>query len=149
QAAEAASFAEELATAFRQQGQSREADRYHRQAALLRAGEPLNRVVAEVAGQRYEMDEGLGGVEGGVKFYFERNRLTLKPCQVLTDRGKQAGSQGKFDEALPIFREAMQADAFAPDPHYQAALTLMHLHRAVEAVECYERTEELAPGWFY
>src|SRR5262249_7354186 len=38
---------------------------------------------------------------------------------------------------------------YAPHPHYEAGLTLLYLQRYGEAVECYETTEELAPGWFH
>jgi hypothetical protein len=48
-----------------------------------------------------------------------------------------------------LFREAARADPFAPQPHHEAGVSLLHLDRAVEAVEEYERTEELAPAWFH
>ena len=53
----AAAAAERLATALAGQGRTQEATRYRRQAAVVRAGEPLNRVVAVVNGQQYELDE--------------------------------------------------------------------------------------------
>jgi len=63
-------------------------------------------------------------------------------------RGTQLGQQAKFEEALDVFRQAAMADPYDPNPHYQAAVTMMHLERAAEAVEAYDTTERLAPGWF-
>jgi tetratricopeptide (TPR) repeat protein len=149
EAEEAAGYAERLAGMHAEQGRAGEAERYRKQSGLVRAGEPLNRVVVTVEGKRYEMDEVAGGREGSVQFAFERNRMTLRPCEVLTERGKEAGGQGRFDEALGLFREAGRADRYAPEPRYQAGWTLLHLQRYPEAVDSYDETERLAPGWFH
>src|SRR5262249_51741710 len=82
-------------------------------------------------------------------FLFERNRLALAPSRELTQRGEREGSRGRYAEALSLFKEAMVADPFNPMPVHQAALTYVHLQRISDAVECYDRTEELAPGWFH
>lgn len=149
QAEAAAGRAEELAELLAGQGEAGEAGRYRRQARLVRGGEPRNRVVVEIGGQRYEMEEVLQGVEGGVKFYFERNKLALRPSAALTERGGREGSAGRYDEALALFREAAAADRFNPQPRHDAAVTLMHLGRVAEALDEYAATEELAPGWFH
>ena len=150
QSTEAAACAEQLADALAQQGQADEAVRYRQQEQRVRAGEPLNRVVLGVDGKRMELDDVLaGGVAGRVQFAFERNRLTLKPCQALTAHGQKQGAAGRFDAALNLFRAAADADRFAPQPHYEAGLTLLYLQRYAEAVESYETTEQLAPGWFH
>jgi tetratricopeptide (TPR) repeat protein len=109
----------------------------------------LNRVVALVEGRRYELDE-VGPVrDGTVQFIFERNRVTLRPANVLTQRGEQHGSARRFDEALDAFRAAAEADPFDPHSRYQEGLTLLQLRRYAEAAASYETTEELAPGWFH
>jgi tetratricopeptide (TPR) repeat protein len=149
QAEPAARCAEQLAEHLQQQGQADEARRYRSQAARVRAGEPRNRVVIDLDGRRLEVEEVLGGIEGRVRFLFERNKLTLRPAEVLVGRGEEEGKQGRYEPALELFREAARADPFAPQPHHEAAVTLLHLDRAVEAVEEYERTEELAPAWFH
>jgi tetratricopeptide (TPR) repeat protein len=149
QSEEAATYAEQLGQAFHQQGQQPESTRYRKQAKLVRAGEPRNRVVIEMNGQRYEQEEVLEGIEGKVRFLFERNKLTLKPAEYHTQQGEQIATQGHYEEALAHFREASKADPLAPQPHYQAAVTLMHLGRPTDAVEDYTKTEELAPGWFH
>jgi tetratricopeptide (TPR) repeat protein len=149
QAEPAAGHMAQLADAVATQGQADGARRYRRQAEIVRAGEPLNRVVAVVDGRRYELDE-VGPVrEGRVQFVFKRNRITLRPAAVLTERGEKQGSAGRFDEALADFRAAGNADPFDPHSRYEAGLTILHLGRYAEAVEMYEKTEELAPGWFH
>jgi tetratricopeptide (TPR) repeat protein len=150
QSAPAADCAERLATLAEQQGRSDQAVRYRKQAHLVRAGEPLNRVVVEMAGQRYELAEVLeGGKVGSVRFHFERNRITLRPARVFLERGGKEASEGHFDEALDFFREAARADRFDPHSLYQGGLTLLYLQRYPEAIECYEGVEERAPGWFH
>ncbi len=145
---EAAACAEELAELHQQQGRPGEARRYRNQARLVRAGEPLLRVVVDLGGQRYELEEVPGGLSGSVRFLFERNRLTLRPAEVLTQQAEAEASQGRFEAALAGFLEAARADPLAPQPVYEAALTYLYLGRPGDAIEAYDRTEELAPGWF-
>jgi tetratricopeptide (TPR) repeat protein len=149
QTSDAAQFAQRLAEVLARQGKAEEAERYARQAERVRAGEPLNRVVVDVDGQRFELAEVLRGQAGNVRFFFERNRLTLRPCADRTQEGERSAGAGRFDEALALFREAAQADRFDPQSHYQAGLTLLYLQRYNEAVREYEATEERAPGWFH
>src|SRR4029077_14831912 len=51
--------------------------------------------------------------------------------------------------ALGAFRAAAAMDPTDPRPHYFAGLALMGLGRSREAVESYELTERLAPGWYH
>src|SRR5262249_23190206 len=74
---------EELASTCERKGDADQARRYRHQARLVRAGEPLLRVVIDVGGKRYELDEVLAGIEGAVRFLFERNRLALAPSRAL------------------------------------------------------------------
>ncbi len=150
QAAPAAAYAGRLAEALDRQGRADEARRYRKQAEIVRAGEPLNRVVAVVEGRRYELDEEFGPLTDlRVEFVFERNRVTLRPAAAATERGEQAGSAGRYDEARGAFRAAAAADPFDPHARYLEGFTLLHLGRHAEAVDAYEATEELAPGWFH
>jgi tetratricopeptide (TPR) repeat protein len=129
--------------------QPAEAARYRRQAALVFAGEPLNRVILSVDGQRKELEEVLAGTPGRLQFAFERNRLTLRQATAWTDQGEKQASLGRFEAGLELFHKAAAHDPFAPHPHYLAGLTYLFLGRYAEAVESYERTGELAPGWFH
>src|SRR5262249_11669004 len=106
QAGPAAACAERLAEALGQQGRSDEAGRHRRCAAVVRAGEPLNRVVAVVAGRRYELDEVPALKDMRVQLVFERNRITLRAATTLTERGEGLGGAGRFEEALGAFRSA-------------------------------------------
>jgi hypothetical protein len=144
----AATRAAQLADAFERLGRLDEARRYRRQEVLVREGEPLNRVVAVVDGQRYEVDEP-GALGDHIQFIFERNRITLQPARALTTDGERLGNEGRFDDALATFEAAAKADPFDPHCRYQAGLTLLHLGRYADAVASYEATEALAPGWFH
>lgn len=145
----AAGYAERLADVLARQGRVTDAARYRRQARLVRAGEPLNRVVAVVDGVRCELDE-VGEVEGKrIQLIFERDRITLHPATERTRRGEELGSAGRHEDALAAFREAALADPLDPHARYLEGFTLLHLGRAAEAVESYEATEALAPGWFH
>ncbi len=145
----AAEAAEELSRELAQQEQTAEAERYKRQAALVRRGEPLNRVIVNLDGKRLELDEVVAGKSGRVQFAFERNRLTLKPATVLTGQGEKQAGQGRFEAALKLFLQAAAADRYDPHCHYQAGLTLLYLGRYADAVAEYDATEERAPSWFH
>ncbi len=145
----AAEFAERLADFHAKNGRSKDAERFRAQAALVRAGEPRNRVVAVVEAHRYELANVPPIKDGRLQFVFERDRITLRPAAVQTHRGEELAKQGKYDEALALFRAAAQADRYDPPSRYLQGLTLLHLERYTEAVECYECVEELAPGWFH
>jgi tetratricopeptide (TPR) repeat protein len=145
----AADCAEQLAGVLAQRKRSTEAARYRRQAAIVRAGEPLNRVVAVVDGRTLELDELTGSKDLHVQFVFQRNRPSLRPAEVLIQRGGELGSQGAYDEALEAFQAAARADPYEPHAHYEAGAALLHLRRYAEAIESFEATEERAPGWFH
>ncbi len=149
QADRAAWYADRMATLLDSQRATRDAARWRTRARIVRAGEPLNRVVAVVDGATCEVDEvhPVGNVR--VQFVFERNRITLRPATVHADRGGELGSAGRHEEALAAFREAAAADAFDPHSRYLEAFTLLHLGRYADAADGYRRVEELAPGWFH
>jgi tetratricopeptide (TPR) repeat protein len=124
---------------------------FAKQALVVRAGEPLNRVVAVIAGQRYELGEFDRAPPAGAKsvqFEFERNRISLRPACELTARGERLAGEGCYERALSLFRAAAAADPFDPHSRYLEGLTLLHLKRPAEAIACYEACEMRAPGWF-
>jgi tetratricopeptide (TPR) repeat protein len=144
----AADYARRLAEALENEGRGAEAIRYHRQEQIVRAGEPLNRVLAVVDGTTREVDE-VDEVQGKrIQFIFQRNRPTLRPAVELARRGEEQGRQGRNDEALVLFRDAGRADPFDPHARFLAGFSLLHLGRPAEAVECFQAAEELAPAWF-
>jgi len=147
--ADAAGYAEQLADTFTAIDRAADAKRYRTLAKLERDGAPKNRVVAVLDDDsRVELDE-LPAPTGRVRFVFERDRLTLRPCGVLVDHGREAGAAGRLDEALQLFQRAAAADPFDPDARYQEGFTLVLLRRYAEAVAAYDATEQLAPGWFH
>ncbi len=149
EAGPAAEHAERLAGVMVKAGREDDAAWYRKQAPLVRAGEPLNRVVALVGERRYELDDVPLVKDGRVQFLFERNRVSLQPSRHWTQRGEKHGGAGEYDQALAAFREAARADPYDPHPRFLAGLTLMNLQRAAEAADEYAAAEELAPGWFH
>ncbi|WP_224245101.1 tetratricopeptide repeat protein [Hyalangium gracile] len=147
--AEAAAVAAEYSQVLERSGQAAQARRFRKISDIVRAGEPLNRVVAEFQGTPFELDELPALIDGPVRFIFCRNRLGLARAMSLVERGRELGSQNRFEEALPLFREASQIDPHAPEPLYDEAVTLLSLERAGEAMARYDQVEALAPGWFH
>jgi tetratricopeptide (TPR) repeat protein len=148
QAELAATAAERYADVLTAAGQTGPAAQWRGRARLVRAGEPLNRVVVVVDGVQHELTEvpAVGDLRGG--FVFRRNRITLAPARRRIAEGEQLGGQGRHAEAYALFQEAARLDAFDPHPRYLSGLALLHLRRPAEAVAEYEATERLAPGWF-
>ncbi len=84
---------------------------------------------------------------GGLRFAFERNRVTLGACSHHLDRGRELATHGHMLEAVRTFEEAAQVDPKTPDPPYLRGLALAELGRFDEALAAYELVGELAPGW--
>jgi tetratricopeptide (TPR) repeat protein len=145
----AADYADRMATHLNSQAATQDANRWRTRARIVRAGEPLNRIVAVVNGVTFELDEVRPAGETRVQLVFERNRVTLQPARVHTERGKALGAAGRHAEALAAFRDAAAADEFDPDSRYLGAFTLLHLGQYAEAAEGYRQVELLAPGWFH
>ncbi len=124
--------------------------RYGRQAALVWAGEPLLRVVADVGGRRCEVEEVLEGVAGPVRWMFERNRATLRPVADAVRKGEAATASADFDleeDMLPV-RAAADVDPFDPAPRYLLGMVYAHQGDWAQAGERLAEAERLAPGWF-
>lgn len=143
--AKAAGYADRLAELCAGTGEEK---RWRRKAAQVRAGEPLLRMAVHTQQGVMELDE-IGKLQGEVRFVFERNRMTLLRAQALVRKGGEAVAAGRLEEALGFCREATRADAFDPDAHFKAGQVLLLLQRYAEAIEEYEKTAELAPGWFH
>lgn len=111
--------------------------------------EPLLRVVASVDGQEMEVDDFQPRPEVRVQFGFVRNRATLGESRRLNQLGKQLAGNQRFTEALELFLRAAQADPYDPDPPFMVGLTLTYLKRYAEALQHYEKAEQLGPGWYH
>jgi len=147
----AATHAEMLASMLEIAGDTTGAARQRGRAARARTGEPLNRILLVSEGLEYELDElpeaTLQGRQG-VKFVFERNRLTLRSAVDLIRKAEALAALGEYERALTTFRAAATADPHDPGAHFLAGLTLLHLKRPLEAVASYEACEARAPGWY-
>ncbi len=144
----AATHAQQLADLYAATSQPAQSRFYRRRAAAARHGEPLNRVMAVLNGERLELDEVPSAARGQVQFVFERNRLPLRPATLLIERGDAASRSGRLDEALDLFREAGRHDPHEPHCRYLEGNTLLFLGRPAEAQMALRITEQLAPSWF-
>ena len=145
---EAADYGDRLAAMLAKTSGAEEGAWWRSQAASVRAGEPLCRVMFYVNDKQCEIDEVPKLSVSRLRYGFVRNRPSLTLCEALVHRGMQAGGKGNLEEALKAFREGSRVDPYDPSPRYQAAMTLMHLQRPAEALEEFDQTEKLAPGWF-
>ncbi len=143
----AADRAERIAVVLEQNGDAEDAAAFRRRASRVRTGEPLCRVVALVDGKPHELDE-LGRIEGSVQFIYERNRTELRASGIATEEGERFGMSRDYVRALEAFRRGAAADRLSPSPVYQAGVTLLFMGRAAEASALFQKTEQLAPGWF-
>jgi tetratricopeptide (TPR) repeat protein len=148
QPAPAADYAERLADAMAVQGRDTQATWYRKQATIVRAGEPLVRMIAEFNGQYYELDEFAVPKDGYINYVFYRNRLDLRPGLHYVDQAKEFFAQGQLPESLTSLMAASKADPFGPEPWYQMGAVMLYAREYTNAVVSYEKTEELAPGWF-
>lgn len=146
--AAAADHLEQLADALAKTSRADESEPLRRRAAMVRAGEPLCRVVAEIDGQRMELGD-IVEPQGSIRFIFLRNRMTLRRSLEAVKQGLAAISRGDRAAALSCFERASAADPFDPWPRYHAGLALTELRRYREAVAAYRATEALAPGWYH
>ncbi len=146
--AEAADTADRVASLYERQNEPVPAANWRRQAAVVRAGEPLNRVVVHVGERFFEVEEAFPAPGESVELVFRRNRITLRPAFARIAEGEKKGSAGDLEGALADFREAATLDHFDPHSRYLAGVTLSYLERPSEALELYRDTERLGPGWF-
>jgi tetratricopeptide (TPR) repeat protein len=125
-----------------------------RQAQIVRAGEPLVRVIAMFDGCRYELDDlpAVFRASGGtlrITAEFRRNRPSITRASRTATRAAADATAGRMGEALRGFAEARALDPFDPNPVYQAGIALLDTGDAAAAVQALDETERLAPGWFY
>jgi tetratricopeptide (TPR) repeat protein len=147
-APQAADAAERLADLF-DPIDATEAERLRARAARIREGEPPCRVVAMFDGEELELDDLPPTFDGGAKLVFVRDRVSLARSTQEFERGRQLGSAGELAEAADAFRRAAELDGKSPGPCYELGFTLALMGRFEGAVEAYDRTEALAPGWFH
>ena len=123
--------------------------RLEKRLQLMKAGEPLCRLVGNCENDSFEVDE-IEHFEIGHKiaFVFVRNRLSLEKSTILVQQGNELASSGKLSDALDKYREAEQTDPFDPDPCYQSGACLLEIGAFEEARDAFAKVEQLAPGWF-
>lgn len=134
------------------------AQRMRTRARIIENGEPALRVVVlppDGSGP-VELDEldllspledDAESLLGGLRFAFERNRVTLSGCGDRLESGREFATHGRLAEAVAAFEAAAEIDPYAPDPPYLRGLALAELGEFDEALAAYDRVHELAPGW--
>lgn len=147
EAAPAADYLESLARLYEQLALDAHAVSSRSQAAIVRAGEPLTRVVAVVADVDYEMADVPAGPSGQIELQLRRNRISLLPALNLTGEAWQKAAAGSHEEALCLLNAATAGDPWAPEPLMGRARVQMALGDYAEAAASYGQAEELAPGW--
>jgi len=117
---EAAQAAKEFAWALDRAGQERkaQAERLYKLAELFPNGEPLNRVMVDFQGVTRDLSELWlwDYPKVSLRFSFRRNRMDLAPSQARVQRGRELAREGRFEEALALFREAGPLDPHSPTP---------------------------------
>jgi tetratricopeptide (TPR) repeat protein len=144
----AADSLERLAATLDRLDRKAEAARHRRQAIIVRAGEPLCRVIVEIDGQTMEISDA-PRPQGRVRLIYQRNRIALHRCSDAVAAGVQAAERGELEAALGCFARATAADVFDPWPRYHAGLALLELRRYDDALLSYQATEAVAPGWYH
>jgi tetratricopeptide (TPR) repeat protein len=142
----AADCLEQMALALDRLGRTRKADHRRRQAAVVRAGEPLCRAIAIIDGEPFEISQ-VTVPSSRVQFTYARNRVSLPATRKAITAGDDAFHDRKLDDALAHFTRAAAIDDHDPQPHLRAADTHLHLRQFAEAVAAYRATEQRAPGW--
>ncbi len=157
EAEDAATLARALADRIETEDAPR-ARRMRTRARIIDHGEPLLRVVVlppDGSGP-VELDEldllspledDTDSLLGGLRFAFERNRVTLGGCSDRLESGREFATHGRLSEAVAMFEAAAEVDPWAPDPPYLRGLALAELGEFDHALAAYERVHELAPGW--
>lgn len=143
---QAVATAEELLDVKRQNGLP--VEEVEKRLKLLRAGEPLCRVICVRTGNELELDEITNVGEGSYHFQFRRNRLLIQKSTTLTAKGNELASAGNYADALEKYYEASEVDPHDPEPVYQSGMCLLELGAYGKAREAFEEVERLAPGWF-
>jgi tetratricopeptide (TPR) repeat protein len=142
----AADCLEQVVPALERLGRSREADRWRRQAAVVRAGEPLCRAIAAINGERFELWE-VTVPSSGVDFGYARNRTSMPATRKALAAGGEAFDARKLGDALAHFQRAAAVDDYDPEPHLRAGYVHLQLREFDAAVAAYRATELRAPGW--
>jgi tetratricopeptide (TPR) repeat protein len=76
-----------------------------------------------------------------------RSPALLHRLQQLLLAADQHYEAGRWDEAVPLFREIVRLDPNNPDPHHDLGMMWLFSGRPAEAVVSLERAVELRPGF--
>lgn len=83
-----------------------------------------------------------------MQFNFLRNRLALPPSRHYCNIAEDQQARGEYASAVINLKKAATLDVYNPDPWYNLGLAYLHLERSDEALEAFNKANELAPGWY-
>lgn len=83
-----------------------------------------------------------------VTFNFLRNRLALPPSRYYCNLASLQQSRGEYATAAINLRKATTLDQYDPEPWYNLGVVYLHQEKSDEALEAFNKAEELAPGWY-
>lgn len=81
-------------------------------------------------------------------FNFLRNRLSLPPARYYCNLAAEQQSKGEYATAAINLRKASTLDAHDPEPWYNLGIVYLHQEKFDEALEAFNKTQALAPGWY-
>lgn len=94
-------------------------------------------------------DSDLRSVSGRVDWEIRQAKPIPAEAKALHERGRQAGANGRHDEALKLFAAASALSPDWPYPPYDAAFTCLLKGDDHQALEFYKQTLTLAPRGFF
>lgn len=83
-----------------------------------------------------------------VTFNFLRNRLALPPSRYYCNIAADQQSRGEYAAAAINFKKASTLDQYDPEPMYNLGVVYLHQEKSDEAIEAFNKAQELAPGWY-
>lgn len=83
-----------------------------------------------------------------VTFNFLRNRLALPPSRYYCNIASEQQARGEYATAAINLRKATTLDQYDPEPWYNLGVVYLHQEKSDEALEAFNKANELAPGWY-
>lgn len=143
QTAQAAAMADRVAAAL---GDSDDGARWRVMAGIVRAGEPLCRVLIRAGDRVWELADYASGA-GAARFEFARNRPDKISAHQRIDAGIACGMNDDLPGAMALFQQAAQLDPYNPRPHLHAGMTALYQRDYEGGLRAFQAAEALAPGY--
>jgi tetratricopeptide (TPR) repeat protein len=110
---------------------------------------PATSIIYRAADGRVITRADLDKASGVVNWEITSKSHVSNAARELHQRGRDAGSSGRYDDALRLLAQAAEAAPSWPYPVYDAAFTCLLKGDQVSALRYYRKTLELAPNGFF